>query len=227
MGLPTPWKYKAPSWQGRPTLLGPLEKHSYFFYIPYLPLVLPGGQQTSQGSTWLSLTFLMCQPLEACCFMSNSLPWATEKVRNYLHLFQPQYFFFSFESIFFPAFLFFFSQRSNVTARGGRRTVCSVLWILVMLVCFPSCPSLLSSGIFLQATVPRPMRRAGFCIVILVCECAISSLVTEQERAGNKITVNVHFQRPVNWFHWHFKDHFDSHGNTGQSASRFSSLRHA
>ena len=32
----------------------------FFFYIPYLPLVLPGGQQTGQGSTWLSVTFLMC-----------------------------------------------------------------------------------------------------------------------------------------------------------------------
>ena len=34
------------------------------------------------------------------------------------------------------------------------------------------------------------MRRAGFRIVILVCEYAVSSLVTEQERAGNRITVN-------------------------------------
>ena len=30
-----------------------------FFYIPYLHLVLPGGQQTGQGSTWLSFMFLM------------------------------------------------------------------------------------------------------------------------------------------------------------------------
>ena len=58
------------------TFIG-FKKHSYFFYIPYLPLVLPGGQQTSQGSIWLSLT---CRPLDACCFKSNSSSWATEKV---------------------------------------------------------------------------------------------------------------------------------------------------
>ena len=59
-----------------------LTKHCYLFYIPYLPLVLAGGQQNSQGSTWLSLTCLMCRPLEACCFMSNSPLWATEKVHR-------------------------------------------------------------------------------------------------------------------------------------------------
>ena len=37
------------------TFIG-FKKHSYFFYIQYLPLVLPGGQQTSQGSIWLSET---------------------------------------------------------------------------------------------------------------------------------------------------------------------------
>ena len=84
-----------------------------------------------------------------------------------------------------------------------------------MLVCFPSCPSLLSSSIFCQATVPWPMRRAWLCIVIIVCECEVSSLVTEQERAGNNFTVNFHIKHLViHWFHWYFKDHFDSHGNT-------------
>ena len=36
------------------------------------------------------------------------------------------------------------------------------------------------------------MRRAGFFIVLLVCECAVSSLVTEQERTDNKVTVHFH-----------------------------------
>ena len=70
------------------------------------------------------------------------------------------------------------------------------------------------------------MRRAGFCIVILMCEWAVSSLVTEQERAGSKITVYFDIKRPViHLFHLHFKDHFDSHRNMGQSASLLSSIR--
>ena len=40
------------------TFIGLIE-HSYFFSIPYLPVVLPGGQQTGEGSIWLFLTFLM------------------------------------------------------------------------------------------------------------------------------------------------------------------------
>ena len=88
------------------TFIG-LKKHSYFFYIPYLPLVLPGGQQTSQGSTWLSLT---CRPLDACCFTSNSSPWATEKVRQQtLSTLFPATFSFSHSSLYFCSIFFFFS----------------------------------------------------------------------------------------------------------------------
>ena len=86
------------------TFIG-FKKHSYIFYIPYLPLVLPGGQQTSQGSTWLSLT---CRPLDACCLMSNNSPWATEKVRQQtLSTLFPATFSFSHSSLYFCSLLFF------------------------------------------------------------------------------------------------------------------------
>ena len=86
--------------------------------------MLPGGQQTSQGSTWLSLMILMFRPLEACCFTSNSHGLqkkctgrqCSAPCRHYLHFFQPHVSFFPFESVFLQPFLFF-SRRSNITAK--------------------------------------------------------------------------------------------------------------
>ena len=149
--------------------------------------------------------------------------------RHYLHYFQPR-FLFLIRVCIFAAFYFFIGGVTLLRMVEGVPSAvsCEPVSLWAMLDCFASCLSLLSSGIFLQATVPRPMRRAGFCIVILVCECAVGSLVTEQERAGNKITVYFHIKSPViHWFHWHFKDHFDSHRNTGQSASLLRSIQDA
>ena len=111
------------------------------------------------------------------------------------------FFFFPFESVFLQPFLVFFLEEVTLllVVEGVQPAVSFeyMSTVLFMLDCFPSCPSLLSFSIFLQATVPHLMRRAGYCIVILVSECAVSSLATEQKRAGNKITVNFHIKRPV------------------------------
>ena len=127
-----------------------------------------------KGPTWLSLTCLMCRPLEACCFTSNSPPWATEEVRlvDIIYTFSSHMFSFSHPSLYVCSLFFFFLGGVTLLlmVEGVPSAVpCdSASSLLSMLDCYASCPSLLSSGIFLKATVPRPMRKAIFCIVIVI-----------------------------------------------------------
>lgn len=76
--------------------------------------------------------------------LADSAPCLTGII---LHFFQPHAFFSPLLSVFLQPF-HFFSQRSNISASGGRRTVHSVRCICVLCVihvCFPRCPSLLST----------------------------------------------------------------------------------